>query len=278
MAERARELSLLFAPEDVRYVPEGFGRTLASHLTGQRLETGDRVALPGWPAATVEAIEPAGAEVGPGTELTVNLPPEHGTGATSVVMLVDASLTMGQGEVGAFEEAARAIDGFLLNGRSFLAQAGIVVQGGSTRERGEPAPPEDLTGASILKVEPRGTFDLDAGLEQALGMLEDAPAGPQAIVVFTDGDDPPEDPLTTARPVLHAGVTLFAVTPNVRPFAELCSYSGGHAAEEPGPVFEALAELAGSQARWEPPRHPGPDADDEEYEFEVVIEAMEGQR
>lgn len=278
MAPRARRLSLLFAAEDVRRVPEGFGRTLASHLVGSTLDRGDRVCLPGWPPATVEAIEPEGSEVAPGTEVTLHVPPRPSEGALSLVIVVDASLTMGKGAPSPFQEAASAIDALLLNGRSFLQSSGLVVQGGSTRHVDPLRPPEDVTGAAILKVDPRGTFDLDEGLDQALDLLEDAPDGPRAILLITDEDDPVRDPLDTARPSLHAGVPLFAWTPDpAEGLVELCEITGARACDEIEQAFEELAALAGSEVEWTP-RETAPPAveEDEDYEFEVVIETVEG--
>lgn len=274
MAEQVDRLSLLFDPEDVRRVPEGFGHTLAGHLVGREVSRGDRIALPGWPVATVETAEPAG-EVVPGTEITIHVPPRPTEGAMSLVVLVDASLTMGKGDPSPFERASRVIDGVLLNGRAFLQAAGIVIQGGTTRQVDPLKGPEELSGPSILKVDPKGTFDLDAGIERALELLEDAPDGPRAVLLVTDGDDPPTSPLDRARPLLHAGVTLFTLTDEaVEPFDEVCSVTGGRAMDDPSGVFEAVAELAGSQATFRMPEAPEPSID-EDYEFEVVIETME---
>lgn len=277
MAPRARELALLFAADDIRRVPEGYGRTLAGHLVGTELERGDRVALPGWPTATVEAIEPAGGEIVPGTELTLHVPPRPSEGALNLVLLVDASLTMGKGDPSPFQEAAATIDALLLNGRSFTQTAGVVVQGGSTRQVDPLQPPEDASGASILKVEPRGTFDLDGGLERALELLEDVPAGPRAIVLLTD-DEAIDDALETARPALHAGVPVFAVTPEPdETLIEMCELTGGLASSTPEDVFEGLTELVGTSADWSPPEEPAPTPEEpEDYEFEVVIETVEG--
>lgn len=277
MAPRARTLELLFAAGDLHRIPEGFGSTLAAHLVGAELSRGERLALPGWPSATVEAIEPEGAKVGPGTELTVHVPPRPSEGALSLVVLVDASLTMGKGDPSPFQRAASTIDGILLNGRSFVQSVGIVVQGGSTRQVDPLCPPEDASGASILKVEPRGTFEVDAGIGQALELLEEAPEGPRAVLVVTDEPEPVADALEAARPALHAGVPLFALTPEPGArFIEACELTGGCAASEPEAVFEPLAKLAGSQARWTPPVEPEPADVDEDYEFEVVIETVEG--
>lgn len=278
MAQRAQSLSLLFAAEDVRRVPEGFGRTLASHLVGETLERGERVHLPGWPPATVESVEPEGAEIAPGTELTLHVPPTTSEGALSLVLLVDASLTMGKGDPSPFQEAASGIDALLMNARSFVQATGLVVQGGATRQVDPLRAPEDVSGAAILKVDPRGTFDLDDGLDQALSLLEETPPGPRAILLITDEDDPVSDPLETARPALHAGVPVMAWTPDPAPgLVELCELTGGAANDEIDGAFEALAALAGSEATWTPRETEPPTVDEEQdYEFEVVIETVEG--
>lgn len=274
MAPRADSVSLVFQADALARVPDGLAAALAAHLVGQEVTPGQRVALPGWPTVIVDAVEPDPGRIEPGTDVSVHVPPTSGSGAMSLVVLVDASLTMGRGDPSPYEEAAHVLDGLLLNGRAFLQTAGIVVQGGETRHTEPLTSPEEVTGASILKVQPRGTFDLDAGLDRALELLEEAPEGPHAIVVLSDDGDAVADPLATARAPLQAGVGLYAVTRDPSTgWQACCSLTGGLADEEPGPVFERLAERAGAEIPWTPPAGtPG----DEQHEFEVVVETMEG--
>lgn len=276
MAPPADTVSLMFQADALSRVPEGLGGALAAHLVGQEVARGQRLALPGWPIVIVDDVEPSPARVEPGTEVTVHVPPETGEGALSLVVLVDASLTMGRGDPSPYQEAAHVLDGFLLNGRAFLQGVGIVVQGGETRHTEPLASPEEATGASILRVQPRGTFDLDAGLERALELLDEAPEGPRAVLVLSDDGDAVGDPLATARGPLQAGVGLFAVTANPDAgWDTSCRLTGGLADETPGPVFETLAERAGAEVPWVPPEGaPG----GQEEEFEVVVETLEGSR
>lgn len=274
MTKAARELSVLFWPGQLSGVFEGFGETLAGHLLGRRLERGQRVALPGWPPLTVEDVQPAGGEVRPGTAVEVTVPPSPGQGPLNLAILVDASLTMGEGEdTTPYDRAAALTDAFLMNGRSFLGAVAIVVQGGETRHVEELSDPQSLSGAAIHRVQPRGTFDLEEGLERALDVLEPAAEGPRAVLVATDGAVDVPDPLATALPVVHAGARLFALAGD--PGSALraaCEHGGGVADSDPETVFAALAERAGARADWTPPPDPDPV---EEPRFEVVIETME---
>lgn len=275
MAEPAQAASLVFQPGDLPAASEGFADVLARHLSGHRLRAGQRVALPGWPRFTVEAVRPPGGEVRPGTRLEITVPPSLGEGPTSLAILVDASLTMGEnGSPTAYDRAAALIDAFLMNGRSFLAGAGIVVQGGETRYVEALASPETLSGALIHQVDPRGTFDLDGGLARCLDLLEAAEEGPRAILLVTDGDLGLADPLGSALVVARAGARLFAVAERLPPgLAEACRHTGGHASVDAQTVFERLAEASGARARWSPPGDPGPP--DSDPAFETVIETME---
>lgn len=275
MAERARSVSLVFRPGELPAASEGFADVLAGHLCGRRLHAGERVALPGWPRFTVESVDPAGSEVGEGTEIEVTVPPRLGEGPLNLAILVDASLTMGtDGSPTAYQRAASLIDAFLMNGRSFLASAGILVQGGETRHVEEMASPETLSGALIHRVDPKGTFDLADGLQTALGLLEAADDGPRAILVVTDGDLDVADPLASAVQVARAGARLFAVAEDLpEALAEACEHTGGVGHRDPERVFDALAELAGARGRWSPP--PDPHDPDGDPEFETVIETMQ---
>lgn len=274
MAEPARAVSLLFQPGELPAASEGFADVLARHLDGYRLHAGQRLALPGWPNVTVEDVDPPGGEVRPGTEVEITVPPRLGQGPVHLVFLVDGSLTMGEGSPSPYDRAATHIDAFMMNGRAFLASAGIVVQGGETRHVAELAPPDTLSGALIHRVEPKGIFDLEAGLRRALDVLADAPEGPRAILLVTDGDLGVAAPLATAVSVAREGARLFAVAGSLgRGLAEACRHTGGEASSEPEPVFEALAEVARARARWRPPQPTEPVEADPE--FETVIETME---
>lgn len=276
MAQPADTVSVMFQAGEMTRVPEGVGRSLAGHLVGRTLERGQHVALPGWPTAIVESVEPDPGEVVPGTQVDVHVPPPTTEGALSLAIVVDASLTMGQGDPSSYEEAAAVADAVVLNGRAFLQAVGLVVQGGETREAGPLEAPQDVTGASILKVRPRGTFDALGGLQAGLDLLEDAPDGPRAVLLVTDEADALADPIEAAAPLLRAGVALFAVTPEPgEALGEACRWTGGLADTDAGPVFEAMAALAGTRATWTPPQDIGTD---DGHEFEVVIEAMEGPR
>ncbi len=280
MSKRARRVSLFFETGQVTRLPDGFGRALASHLIGSPAHKGKNIHLPGWPTALVDLVEPEGATIGPGTRIELHAPPPVTRGALSLVVVADASLTMGKKrEPGTrFEHTARLIDAVLLNGRSFIGQAGIVVQGGTTRETIPLQGPEELAGASILRVEPKGTFDMAQGLQQAVEMLDDAPQGPLAVLVMTDGSDVPKDDLSAVRPAMHAGAAVVALSiePSER-LQALCQPTGGLATTDPEEAFRKLAELAGTQADWTPPREPEttPDEKEDPYEFEVVIETIE---
>ncbi|MDX1612042.1 MAG: VWA domain-containing protein [Candidatus Thermoplasmatota archaeon] len=278
MAQRAERLSLLFAPSDVHHLDQGFAEALAAHLVGLEVATGDHLHLPGWPPARIDEVVPAGSTVGPGTRVEVHLPPELQEGALSLVVLVDASLTMGKGGAESpFRHAAQLLDALLLNARSFLARAGIVVQGGTTRHVEPLADPTDLTGASILKVTPQGTFDLAAGIQRAVDLLANGPSGPKAIVVLTDGEDAPKDHLPVVRPALHAGAVVLAHAPKTSErLNTLCQESGGRASTDPEEVFDHLTTLAGTDATWVPPAtEPTRSGKEEPHEFEVVIETLE---
>lgn len=279
MDEPAREVAVLFRPGDLPRVREGFAETLASHLVGRRVERGLRVALPGWPPLTVERVDPSSAIVQPGTEVEITVPPGPSEGPVNLAILVDASLTMGQGgSPTSYERAAGLIDAFLMNGRSFLASAGVVVQGGRTRHVEELAPPEEISGALIHKVDPKGTFDLEAGLERSLELLEDASEGSRAVLLVSDGDAEIADSLATALPVAQAGARLFAVTETVDAGLEgACEHTGGLAHRDPKNVFAALAAVARARADWRAPGTPEP-VDQTDPEFEVVIETMEEPR
>lgn len=279
MAPRAEHVSLLFDPDTVHRVPEGLGSTLASHLLGSTMTRGDRVSLPGWPLLTVEDATPSPSTIRPGTDVTLHVPPSTRQGPLSLVIVVDASLTMGKGDPSAYEEAASFVDALLLNARSFTQAVGLVVQGGRTRTVESLKAPDDATGASILKVKPRGTFNLEEGIEKGLGQLETAAEGPRAVIVITDEGDAVEAPLELARPALRAGAALFLMAPGPRKAVEEgCRLTGGGAFEDAGDVFKALASLAGTDASWEPPEATSfePGDDDDANEFEVVIEAVEG--
>ncbi|PSG98147.1 hypothetical protein BRD56_02035 [Thermoplasmatales archaeon SW_10_69_26] len=275
MVERARAVSLVFRPGELPTASQGFADVLARHLVGRQLRAGQRVALPGWPRFTVESVDPPGGEVGEGTEVEVTVPPSTGEGPLHLAIVVDASLTMGtDGEPTAYQRAASLIDAFLMNGRSFLASAGIVVQGGETRHIEELASPETLSGAVIHRVEPKGTFDPSQGLDRALDLLEVADEGPRAIVLVTDGDLIVEDPLGSALHVARAGAHLFAVAERGLPaLDEACRHTGGQASADAESVFDALAQVAGARGRWRSPPDPAEVASDPE--FETVIETME---
>ena len=272
--ERAREVSLVFQPGASPTASEPIGEVLAKHLDGYQLRAGERLALPGWGTLIVERIDPPASVVAAGTQVEVDVPPRHGKGPMQLAFLVDASLTMGEGSPRAYDRAATLIDAVLMNGRSFLASAGIVVQGGETRHVIEPDTPESLTGAAIHRVDPKGTFDPGAGLERALAMLADAPEGPRAVLVVTDGDHDVADPLGLALPAAREGVHLVALAGSADPqLAEACRLAGGRAGDDPEQVFAALAETAGARPTWSPP----PEAGDHEAdpEFETVIDTME---
>lgn len=280
MSKRAQRVSLFFETRQIARLPDGFGRTLASHLIGSTARKGAKIHLPGWAPALVDLAEPEGAQIGPGTTVELHAPPPATRGALSLAVVADASLTMGkkrQGET-RFEHTARLIDAILLNGRSFIGEAGIVVQGGTTRETEPLQGPEELAGAAILRVEPKGTFDLAQGIERAVELLADAPAGPRAVLVVTDGSDAPKDDLSAVRPAMHAGATVVTISmaPSQR-LEALCEPTGGLATTEPEEAFRRLAELAGTQADWTPPTAPETPTREKEdpYEFEVVIETIE---
>lgn len=280
MSKRARRVSLFFETGQVARLPDGFGRTLASHLIGSTARKGETVHLPGWPAALVDLVDPEGAEIGPGTRVELHAPPPSTRGALSLVVVADASLTMGKkrGSETRFEHTARLIDSVLLNGRSFIGEAGIIVQGGATRESMAMQVPEELAGAAILRVEPKGTFDLAQGIDKAVDLLEDAPQGPRAILVVTDGSDAPKDDLSAVRPAMHAGAAVIALSMQASErLDKLCRPTGGLATTDPEEAFRRLAELAGTQADWTPPSEPETPTDETEdpYEFEVVIETIE---
>ncbi len=278
MAPRAEHVSLLFDPGDVQRVPPGLGSTLAGHLVGYTVSKGERVCLPGWPDALVEDVHPDPGRVESGTEVTLHVPPGAREGPLSLVIVVDASLTMGKGSPSRYSEAATLVDALLLNGRSFTQEAGLILQGGDTRNAVPLRAPDEVSGASILKIEPRGTFDLDQGLHQALTLLEDTGPGPRAIVVITDEDPRIEEPLDTAGPLLRAGTMLSMIAPDAgEATREACRWTGGLVAQRAEPVFDALAELAQTRATWTPPEQAGFNVqDDDPHEFEVVIEAVEG--
>lgn len=274
MAKPAQRVSLLFEVHRIDHLPDTFGQVLATHLLGTPVSVGARVALPGWPTALVDACEPNDAVVEPGTEVEVYIPPPTAPGPLDLVAVVDASLTMGKGTPSRFERIAETLDSFLLNGREFLAQAGIVVQGGATRHADRLRPVEDVAGASILKVTPKGTFDLAGGLAKATELLEERPQGPGVVLVLTDGGSAPKDALAAARPVLRSGAKLVILS--LEPHAgldELARVADGLATNDPGLAFAYLGELAGSKAHWVPPA-PGY-VPQQAYEFEVVIEALE---
>lgn len=274
MAQPARRVALVFQPGEIPGASDGFADVLAKHLDGRRLSPGQRVALPGWPAFSVEQVEPPGSRIVAGTEVEITVPPRTGDGPIHLAFLVDASLTMGEGSPSAYDRAGALIDAVLLNGRSFLSSAAIVVQGGETRHVGERASPETLSGASIHRVEPRGTFDLDAGLARSLEVLEDAPDGPRCILVVTDGDLSVEDPVATAASAARQGACLFAATEQANErLAEACRHAGGRASGDAEAIFEALADIAGARASWSPPSQP--ERLEEDPEFETVIDTME---
>lgn len=279
MPPRAEHVSLLFDSDTVHRVPEGLGSTLASHLLATTVERGDRLSLPGWPTLMVEDAEPSPSTIRPGTDVTLHVPPTTRAGPLSLAVVVDASLTMGKGEPSAYQEAAAFVDALLLNARSFTQAVGLVVQGGQTRSSEGLEAPDDLTGASILKVKPRGTFNLKEGITKGLDLLEGGGEGPCAVVVVTDDGDAVEEPLELARSTLRAGVALLVMAPEPgEAMNEGCRLTGGGAFEHPGDVFKALTSLASTDASWEPPEatsfEPGGDGDADE--FEVVIEAVEG--
>lgn len=280
MSKRAHRVSLFFEAGQVARLPDGFGQTLASHLIGSTAHEGKSIHLPGWPTALVDLVEPEGAIIGPGTRVELHAPPPVTRGALSLVVVADASLTMGKKRETEtrFEHTARLIDSVLLNGRSFIGEAGIVVQGGTTRDTIPLQGPEELAGASILRVEPKGTFDLAKGIQQAVELVDQAPQGPRAVLVVTDGSDVPKDDLSAVRPAMHAGAAVVALSmePSHR-LQDLCQPTGGLATTEPEEAFRKLAELAGTQADWTPPRQPDTPTDrtEDPYEFEVVIETIE---
>lgn len=277
MARLATKLTVLFPPGQLRWGPESVAETLADHLVGQTLQPGAPLALPGWPVATVETIEPAGATVGPGTELEILVPPTSEPGGLNVAFLVDASLTMRQGdETTRYENAAHTLDGILLSGRGFLSTAGTVVQGGTTRHVEPLASPEACSGASILKVQPRGTFELDAGLKASLELVAEAPAGPRAVLIVTDGQQAPKDLDACTRLAVHAGTTVIALAPDPpTELTQLCQATGGACYSTPERAFEHLATLAGAQAIWQPAPPPGQTNGQDPDEFEAVIERVE---
>lgn len=276
MAPAARAVSLLFQPGELPAASEGFADVLAKHLTGYRLHAGQRLALPGWPRLTVEEVDPPGGEVQAGTEVEITVPPRLGEGPVHLAFLVDGSLTMGEGSSPRpYDRAGALIDAFLMNGRSFLASAGIVVQGGETRHMEERGAPETLSGAQIHRVEPKGVFDLRAGLQRSLALLADAPEGPRAILLVTDGDLALAEPLATAVAVAREGAHLFAVANRPEePLAEACRHTGGQASRDPEAVFGAIADVARAHATWSPP--PSPERVGADAEFETVIETVEG--
>lgn len=278
MAPRAEHVALLFDPDTVHRVPEGLGSTLASHLLGKTVSRGDRVALPGWPLLMVEDVDPNPSTIRPGTDVTLHVPPTTRQGPLCLVIVVDASLTMGKGEPAPYEQAASFVDTLLLNARSFTQGVGMIVQGGQTRAVEPLKSPDDASGASILKVKPRGTFALEEGIKKGLKELENAGEGPLAVIAITDDGDAVDDALDLARPALHAGAALFIKAPNPsEAMQEGCRLTGGGAFEEARDVFKALASLVGTDARWETSDAtsfaPGEDGTSE---FEVVIEAIEG--
>jgi hypothetical protein len=277
MAEPARAVSLLFQPGEVPAASDGFADVLARHLTGHRLRPGQRLALPGWPRMTVEDVEPPGGVVREGTRVEITVPPSLGEGPMHLAFLVDASLTMGEGSPSAYDRAAALIDAFMMNGRSFLDSTGIVVQGGETRHVEERDSPEAMSGALIHRVEPKGTFDLEAGLQRAPEVLADAPEGPRAILLVTDGDVALADPIGAASTVAREGARLFAVAEEpTAALADACRHTGGRADRSPEAVFAALADVVGAHASWSPPASPEETATD--AEFETVIESMEEPR
>lgn len=277
MADAARAVSLIFRPGDLPAATDGLGDTLARHLVGSRLRAGSCVALPGWPVMTVESVDPAGGEIREGTEVEITVPPRRGDGPLSLAILVDASLTMGAGgSPTPYDRAAPLVDAFLMNGRSFLGSAGIVVQGGEPRHVEALADPESLAGALIHRVEPKGVCDLRVGLDTALEVMAEAEEGPRAILLVTDGDLDLTDPLSPALDVARAGTHLFAVADRLgTPLADACRHTGGQASSDPQTVFEALADLAGARGAWLPPRSPA--SVDADASFETVIESVESE-
>jgi len=246
---------------------------MASHLLGQTARRGEQILLPGWAPVLVESVTPAGSIIGEGTEIEVHVPPGHDQGPLSLAIVVDASLTMGEGKPSNFDRAATLVDALLLSGRAFVNSAGVLVQGGTTRHATDLTPPEDLSGALIHCVEPKGTFAIDDGIERAREPLADV-EGPKAIVVVTDGDAAPENALDTAAPLAREGVGLFAIAPGEPTrLRRACEMTGGTASADPETVFDALADAAGATGEWIEPEPPDPDASDPE--FEVVIERVE---
>lgn len=276
MADQARTVSLMFRPGQLPSGSDnGFADTLARHLVGRRLRTGQRLALPGWPRMTVADVDPPEGEVGPRTEIEISVPPGLGDGPMHIAILVDASLTMGEGRSPtAYDRAASLIEAFLLNGRSFLASAGIVVQGGETRHIEPLTSLDTLSGAVIHRVEPKGIFDLEAGLEASLDVLEKAGEGPRAVLLVTDGDLGLLNPLNPALSVARSGTRLYAVAEDLsNSLAEACRHTGGVASQEAETVFEAIADVVGARGSWRPPE--SPDNQEDEGAFETVIESVE---
>jgi hypothetical protein len=98
------------------------------------------------------------------------------------------------------------------------------------------------------------------------------------VLVLADGTDAHKDPLAVARPALRAGIPVVVLADTVKArMAELTEETQGLATTEAREAFQALAELAGTQASWTPPEPVAHDhaTPEEPYEPDAVVEALE---
>lgn len=251
-------------------------------LAGDELALGDRVEpLAGVPMVVADT-DPRGEPVQVDGDTVVELerPPDEAAGAAEVLLLVDASYSMREGEPPRWDRARNAAVAFLASVRPLLARAGLAAFTHEPRVLAELGDPAEADPDDLDDLQPRGQSDPAAALEWALRSLhyDGDPGSLRAAVLVTDGEAPGEGAVEVARRARNLGIGVHAA--RLDPFAgddplEEASgiaegtYQAGTPPDPLQPALEALARAAGGDVGW---RSPETAAD--ETEFEVILRTV----